>query len=208
MNTAPKFTFDTEFDRDADRPSPAARARQKKTLSAEEIDALCAAAKAEGESAARVRAAEALGRNVAALTIAIRAALDTSHAEIEQLREEASRLALAIAAKLAPAAIAALPAAEVEAALRRMLHLAISEPRVTLTAAPAVIAELEAKITEIAQAEGYDGRVHLAADPQLTAADCRIEWRGGGSEHSNETIEQAIAALIAHRFSPSESVKG
>jgi flagellar assembly protein FliH len=208
MNTAPKFTFDTEFDRDADRPSPAARARQKKTLSAEEIDALCAAAQTEGETAAGVRAAEALDRNVAALTIAIRAALDTSHAEIEQVREDASRLALAIAAKLAPAAIAALPAAEVEAALRRVLHLAISEPRVTLTAAPVVIAEIEPKIAEIAAAEGYDGRVQLAADPALAGADCRIEWRGGGSERSGETIEQAIEALIAHRFSQPESVKG
>ena len=208
MSTAPKFTFDTEFERDADRPSPAARARQRRTVTTEEIEGLCAAARAEGESAAAVRAAEAVGRNVAALTIALRAALDTSHAEIETLRGETARLAFAIAAKLAPAAVAALPAAEVEAALRRMLHLAIAEPRVTLTAAPAVIAELEPRIGEIAQAEGYDGRVILAADPLLATADCRIEWRGGGSERSAETIEQAIEALIAHRFSASESVKG
>jgi len=201
MNTAPKFTFDTEFDRDADRPSPAARARQRKTITTEEIDALCAAARAEGESAAGVRAAEALGRNVAALTIALRAALDTSHAEIETLRDDAARLALAMAKRIAPAALDALPAGDVEIALRQAMHQAIAEPRITLRAAPAVAEILEPRLADIAHEEGYEGRVAVAADPAMTGADCRIEWRGGGAERSEQTIEEALSALIAHRFS-------
>ena len=106
MGTAAKFTFDTEFQGGADRPSADARARQRKTMTVQEIDELCAAARREGEASASARAAEALERAVAALTITLRAALDQSHAEIEALREETALFALSIAGKLAPAAIA------------------------------------------------------------------------------------------------------
>jgi flagellar assembly protein FliH len=49
----------------------------------------------------------------------------------------------------------------------------------------------------------------LAADPQITGADCRIEWRGGGSERSEAAIEAALDALIQRRFSdPVQDLKG
>ena len=204
MSPAKKFTFDTEFAGAESRPSPAARARQKQTLTTEEIDALAQKARVEGESLASVRAAEALDRSVAALTIAVRAALDTSHAEIEAVRAEACILALAMAKRIAPAALAALPAGDVEIALRQAMHQAIGEPRITLRAAPAVVDVLEARLTDIAHEEGYEGRVSIAPDAAMRGADCRIEWRGGGAERSEAAIEDALTALITKRFSDSE----
>ena len=204
--SAPKFTFDTEFAGSEDRRAPAARARQKQTLTVEELDNLQTLARLEGENNALARTAEALERSISALTISVRAALDTSHAEIESLRAEAARLALAMAKRIAPAALAALPAGDVEIALRQAMHQAIAEPRITLRAAPQVAEVLAPRMAEIAHEEGYEGRVLIAADPAMTGADCRIEWRGGGAERSESTIEDALAALIAHRFS--HSVKG
>ena len=205
-NVATKFTFDTEFAGSENRPTPAARARQKQTLTNEEVEILQARARSEGESAAAVRATQALDRTVAALTIAVRAALDTSHAEIEAVRAEACELALAMAKRIAPAALAALPAGDVEIALRQAMHQAIGEPRITLRAAPVVIEALQARLDDIAHEEGYDGRVMIAADATMTGADCRIEWRGGGAERREAVIEEALTALIAHRFS--HNVKG
>ena len=205
-NVATKFTFDTEFAGSENRPTPAARARQKQTLTNEEVEILQARARSEGESAAAVRATQALDRTVAALTIAVRAALDTSHAEIEAVRAEACELALAMAKRIAPAALAALPAGDVEIALRQAMHQAIGEPRITLRAAPVVIEALRARLDDIAHEEGYDGRVMIAADSAMTGADCRIEWRGGGAERREAVIEEALTALIAHRFS--HNVKG
>ena len=49
-NAAKKFTFDTEFLGAESRPAPAARARQKQTLTTEEQDNLQASARNEGES--------------------------------------------------------------------------------------------------------------------------------------------------------------
>lgn len=205
-HSAPKFTFDTEFAGSEDRRAPAAQARQKQTLTIEELESLKSTARSEGESSAQARATDALERTIAALTISVRAALDVSHAEIEQVRDDAARLALAMAKKIAPAALAALPTGDVEVALRQAMHQAIAEPRITLRAAPAVTAVLESRLNDIAHEEGYEGRVLIAADPAMTGADCRIEWRGGGAERSESGIEDALNALISRHFS--HTVKG
>ena len=206
MSSQRKFTFDTEFLGAEDRRAPAAHARQKQTLSNEELDRMQATARSEGENNSQALTNQALERSIAALTIAVRAALDTSHAEIENLRDEAAKVALAMALKIAPAALAALPAGDVEIALRQAMHQAIGEPRITLRAAPAVTDVLQPRLDDIAHEEGYEGRISIAADPAMKAGDCRIEWRGGGAERSEQTLEDAIKALIANRFSA--SVKG
>ena len=120
------------------------------------------------------------------------------------MRAEACALALAFSKKIAPAvALAALPTGDVETALRQAMHQAIGEPRITLRAAPAVAAALEPRLAEIAHQEGYEGRVMVAEDPAMRGADCRIEWRGGGAERSEQIIEEALTALIERRFSSS-----
>jgi flagellar assembly protein FliH len=202
---ASKFTFDTEFRDGRAIVSEAAQARRKQVLTNEEITAMCARATREGAESGQVRAAENINQTIAALVIAIRAALDQSHVAIEALREETTVLAFAAAKKIAPAALAALPAGDVEAALREAMHQAIAEPRITLRAAPEVIAALESRIAAIAHEEGYEGRVMIVADPAFRGADCRIEWRGGGSERSEAAIEAALDALIERRFSNSPS---
>jgi flagellar assembly protein FliH len=196
-----KFTFDTEFLGAEDRKTPAARSRQKQTLTTEELERMQADARVQGENSASARNIEALDRSIAALTISVRAALDQSHAEIEALREDAARLAFAMAKKIASSALAALPAADVEVALRRAVHQAIGEPRITLRSAPAVAQALEPRLAGIAHEEGYEGRITVAAEPGMKAGDCRIEWRGGGAERSEQAIEDALTSLIAHRFS-------
>jgi flagellar assembly protein FliH len=200
---ARKFTFDTEFREQGDVVSEAARVRQKKTLTTEELEAMCASAQAQGTQAASVRAAEGIDRTISAMVIGLRATLDQSRAEIEAVRADAALLALAAAKKIASAALASLPAGEVEHALREAMHQAIGEPRITLRAAPNVITALESRVGAIAHEEGYDGRVLLAADPAARGADCRIEWRGGGSERSEAALAAALDALIARHFSTS-----
>jgi len=206
MASQHKFTFDTEFLGKEDRQAPAARARQKQTLTTEELERIQSEARIQGENSAQARNIEALDRSVAALTISVRATLDQSHAEIESLRDEAAHLALAMAKKIASVALAALPAGDVEVALRQAMHQAIGEPRITLRTSPAVVEAIEPRLAAIAHEEGYDGRIAIAAEPGMKAGDCRIEWRGGGAERSEDAIEDALTSLIAHRFSA--SVKG
>lgn len=195
-NTSRKFTFDTEFTGAEDRQAPTARARQKQTLTTEELEVLKTLARIEGENSASARLAAA----VESLSLQIRVTLDESHALVEAMRGEAAEIALAMARKIAPAALAALPAGDVEIALRQAMHQAIGEPRLTLRAAPQVVEVLQARLADIAHEEGYEGRVMIAADPAMQGADCRIEWRGGGAERSEQTIEEALNLLIGRRF--------
>jgi flagellar assembly protein FliH len=201
---AAKFTFDTEFLPGGDRMAAAAKARQRRTLSNEELEAIADQARREGECAATIRASDQLDRTIAALAIALRAALDQSRAEIEAVRAEAAAIALAMARRLAPAALAACPAGDVERALRQAMHQAIGEPRITLRAGAPVIEALRGAAETIAREEGYDGRVLLAADPAMEGADCRIEWRGGGAERSGAAIDAALDQLIVSHFSHTE----
>lgn len=202
MATLRKFIFDTELSASA----PATNAKQTQT--AEELDQMAAKTKADADAQASTRATEALERTIAALTIAVRAALDNSAAQIETLRGEASALALAMAQKIAPAAIKAFPADDVALALRQAMHEAIGEARIILRGAPHVVAALEDRLAIIAQEEGYEGRVMIAADPAMQGADCRIEWRGGGAERSQAAIEAALRDLIDRRFRDCDSGKG
>jgi flagellar assembly protein FliH len=199
--TPAKFKFDTEFSDRGERVSIAARGRTKRTLTQDEIDQMCAKARAEGMKAGEARALEAIAAGTRGAAGAVRQALGRAREEIEGVREEAALLALAMARKLAPAAVEALPAADVERVLRAAIHQAIGEPRILLRASARVVEALDGKIAEIGHDEGFEGRIVVAADPNLTGADCRIEWRGGGAERSQAAMEQALAELIARRFS-------
>lgn len=197
---ATKFTFDTEFRDEHDVVSNAARARARKSYTHDEIDALCAKYRADGIKAGQVRAMEAIAASTNQAILALNNALAQSEEEMDQVRGYAGRLAMVAARKLARLAVAALPQAEVEEALRASMHQALGEPRILLRASPAVCEALNNRMTEIAHEEGFDGRVQISADPAIKGADCRIEWRGGGAERVEEALEASLNEIIARTF--------
>lgn len=201
MGATNKFTFDTSFDGATDVVAPEARARQRRVYTQSEIDAMRAEARAEGFKSGDVRAREALAIATGQAAAAVREALVRSHAEIEIVRTDAGALAFAAARTLASAALAHVPATEVEQALRAAMHQAIGEPRLLLRANPAVVEALASRIEEITHEEGFEGRVQVVSDASQRVADCRLEWRGGGAERSQAVIEAALAELIARNFS-------
>ncbi|HEX4303750.1 MAG TPA: FliH/SctL family protein [Rhizomicrobium sp.] len=207
MNTASKYTFDIEFRPEGDLVSNAARARQKKGYTTEEIDALSARARDQGMKSGQVRAAEQQTQEIAKLVDMLRDVAVRSSRATDDVRQEASLIALAAARKLAHAAVDALPSADVEDVLRHALHQALGEPRIVLHTSSKVAELLRPRLAEIAAEEGFDGRVVVTGEAAMGHADCRIEWRGGGAERSESTIEAAIADLIARRFSNASSVE-
>jgi flagellar assembly protein FliH len=204
---APKYTFDIEFRPEGDLVSNAARARQKKVYTHEEIDQLSARAREQGMKAGQVRAAESMAQETTKIVEHLKNVLARSSKATDEVRQEAAMLALGAARKLASSAVGAFPAGEVEEVLREAMHQAIAEPRIVLTASPKVAEVLREKIAEITHEEGFEGRVMITSESSLGHGDCRIEWRGGGAERSEDAIEAAIAALISRRFSNPNSVK-
>ncbi|HEY8948031.1 MAG TPA: FliH/SctL family protein [Rhizomicrobium sp.] len=200
MTSANKYTFDVEFRPEGDLISNAARARQKKAYTHDEIDQLCARAREQGMKAGQVRAQEAIAAGARDAAAVLKDVLARTAKDVEQVRAEAAGIALVAAKKLAKAALSSLPQAEIEVALREAMHQALGEPRILLRTAQGVADAMSARLAEIAHDEGFDGRVQIVGDPTLKGTDCRIEWRGGGAERSEQTIENALQELIARHF--------
>ena len=70
MSDIKKFAFDTEFRPEGDLVSNAARARQRKVFTQEEIDHMFSRARQEGMKAGQVRAAEATAAAITELCTA------------------------------------------------------------------------------------------------------------------------------------------
>src|ERR1700704_1846780 len=199
MATTVKFTFDTHFDGPEPR-NEKSEVRSRKSYSAEEIDAMKHEAREEGRAGGDVRANHAIATSIGQVAAAVLAAIEAMDGEIECIRAEAAGLAIVAAKKLAHAALATAPEAEIEEALRMALHQAIGELRVIVTTAPLLAHKIQERADDIAHHQGYEGRMQFVPDDGMANADCRIEWRGGGIERAQSAIESALADLMARRF--------
>ena len=199
MSKAVKFTFDTHFD-SANVRDARTDARSRKTYSADEIELMKYTAREEGRRDGDVRATQAVAASVGQVAAAVHAAIGAMDEEIEAIRAEAAALAVAAAKRLARAALAYAPESEIEDTLRLALHQAIGEHRIVVKTSAQLAHSLADQATRIAAEEGFDGRIQFVPDPALKDADCLIEWRGGGFECAQQTIETALDELIARRF--------
>jgi len=142
--------------------------------------------------------ADGLGRLDSALT-----AIET------RLETEAVEVAVAVAAKLAPALIAREPFAEIAALATECFHHLVSTPLVTVRIAADIHETAKGQIEEIARSNGFDGRLAVMSDESLAPGDCRIEWADGGiirestatASAIDETVARYIAARNMHRNS-------
>jgi flagellar assembly protein FliH len=198
MKTVTKFTFDTHFD--AGDEQQAANARSRKSYSPEEIEAFRKQARDEGRKDGDIRAAQAVAASIGQVAAAVLSAINAMKGEVESIRTEAAGLALAATRKLAGAALAATPEAEIAEALEAAMQQAVSEPRLLIKTAPRLAVAIEARAAKLAAEHGFEGRMQFLPDPKLRDSDCRIEWRGGGLERSHQAIDAALADLIARRF--------
>jgi flagellar assembly protein FliH len=200
MKNSVKFTFDTHFDgAPAERAAPDARSR--KSYSSDEIEQLKLEAREQGRKDGDILASQALAQSIGQVASAVLAAIEAMDAEVELIRSEAADLAFAASKKLAGAALSNAPEAEIVETLRMALSQAVGEPRVVVKTPPMLSAKIESRAAEIASEQGFEGRIQFVGDSGLAGADCRIEWRGGGIERAQATIEQALDDLVARRFS-------
>jgi flagellar assembly protein FliH len=139
--------------------------------------------------------ADGLGRLDGALT-----AIET------RLETEAVEVAIAVAAKLAPALIAREPFAEIAALATECFHHLVSTPLITVRVAADIHESAKEKIEEIARTCGFEGRLAVMSDESVAPGDCRVEWTEGGiiRDHTAtmSAIDETVARYIAARNMP------
>lgn len=157
-----KFSFDTEFDAGGGvaRSVP----RPKRLFPADEVEQLRAAAYAEGERAAMggiaAQQATALSQIAAAVGQALPRLAEVAHVH----RQGSATLALACGKAIADAALEKFPHAPIQAALESLAREIDAQPRLVVSADPALVEGLQPVLEETARNLGFEGAVVIKPD--------------------------------------------
>ncbi len=123
--------------------------------------------------------------------------LNTALAGIEvRLETEAVQVAVAVAGKLAPELIAREPLAEISALVTESFNHLVKAPHVVVHIGAEIYESAKAKLDEIAQARGFEGRLVVMSDLAMAPGDCRIEWADGGVARDRAATLAAIDELV------------
>ncbi len=193
-----KYMFDREFE--LQQAADGSPILAQKVFSRADIEALRGDAFAEGFAAGRAEVVaedeHAVAGALSAIAQAVPRILDGLNAERARLEDEARRLSLAVARKMAPALVEQMPVAEIEAILdEAMAHLS-HEPFIAVRVHESVVEALAPRTDAIAAEHGFEGRLVLISEPDLAPADCRIEWADGGISRDTERLDKAIDDIV------------
>ncbi len=171
-----------------------------------------AAGRAEGEAAARQAAfeegraagqseAEQAGVHLAAeaLTLVgqrLQALLDQRAQTADEARELALTVLRAALGKLCPVVTARHGLEEVEALLADCLTRLGEEPRVVVRVADDLYDTLDGRLGDLTRRSGFEGKVVLLSEPELTAGDLRVEWADGGAERDTATLLRDLDDIL------------
>jgi len=157
-----KFSFDTEFDGKGGIAFQAQR--PKRLFPAEEVEQIRAQAHAEGERAAMAsiaaQQANALSQIAAACAQALPRLAEVAH----EHRQGSAALSLACAKGIADAALEKFPQAPVLAALEALAREIDAQPRLVVSADPALAEGLQEVLEGAARGMGFEGAVVVKPD--------------------------------------------
>jgi flagellar assembly protein FliH len=186
-----KFAFDTEFAPDGAILSTAPRKLGPEEVAAERADAYKAGAQDATAQAEREAAAA-----LQALADAASAVLTRLDVESRAMREEAARVALAAARKIAGAALDAYgperAAAAVEAAMDMLRH----QPRLVVKLSPEAAEALGPRIAAMCETHAYAGSVLVRPQAGLRSGEVTIDWSDGVINMKPDEAAERIEALI------------
>lgn len=157
-----KFSFDTEFDGKGSiaHQTP----RPKRLFPVEEVEQLRAQAYAEGERAAMASIAAQQANALSQIAAACGQALPRLAEVAHEHRQGSATLSLACAKAIADAALEKFPQAPVLAALDSLAREIDAQPRLVLSADPALAEGLQSILEDAARNLGFEGAVVVKPD--------------------------------------------
>ncbi|MFY8153393.1 MAG: flagellar assembly protein FliH [Hyphomicrobiales bacterium] len=131
------------------------------------------------------------------LAAAMQDMVDQVTVAVDAIELQAVDLALAVARRLAGAAIERFPTAEIERLVREAFSDLRATPHVVVRVEPMLVEPMTPLFERLARETGYAGRLVVLGDDALGASDVRIEWADGGIARDLATLDAGIAALAA-----------
>lgn len=189
------FSFDTVFDEAGDF-TPVQR--PGRSLTPPEVEAVRAAAFAEGERSAVAAAEQRQADALADIAAAARQAFSALAAVAHEHRETSAELALACAAKIADAALEHAPQTPVQAALAALSREIEGVPRLMARVAPDAVERVQAALEETAQAIGFPGQIQARAQGDMAPTAFVLDWGDGRAAFDPEDAKQRVTdALVS-----------
>lgn len=204
MSEPQKFAFDTVFD--AVGTITAQAQRPKRLYPIEEVEQLRAAAYAEGERAAlagvAAQQANALSHIAAACGQALPRLAEVAH----EHRIGSARLALACGRAIADAALERFPEAPAQAALDSLAREIEAQPRLVVSADPALADQLQATLEATARNLGFEGAIVVRPEGAYGRNAFTFDFGDGQAAFDpqaaalrvTEALEAALAAEGLH----------
>lgn len=189
-----KFAFTTVFAANGEVLRDGDRIRRM--LTEDEVAEAKKIAFSEGESSQVARAAQTEADAMRAIASQMQLILTRLHSESETLREDAAKLAIAAASRMAGAALDQFLVETVASLASEAMGELRGEPRLSVHCAPELETPLSEKLSEVASRTGFEGAVVVRGEAGLTGADCRLEWRRGSISRSHEEIAERLDALV------------
>lgn len=200
MTQVRKYAFDTEF-----APDGAILRQARARLSPEEIEAERIGAYERGKLDALAQAERQVAAALETLADAASAILTRLDAESRAMREEAARVAMAAARKIAGAAIDAYGADTIAAAIESAMDALRHQPRLVVRLAPELVETLKPRIDDMSAAHAYAGAVLVRAEPGMKRGAVIVDWSDGvvsldpaeTTERVNALVEATLASANA-----------
>lgn len=150
-------------------------------------------AQAQAEAEAHAANAEQAMRNIGEQVVA----LSNTYTDIlKQQSHDVSELALLIAKKVAAEALNERSVETIAELVVRCLPVIYSRPRIIIDMHPDTLPKAEARLRDYLTSHGFEGDVQFRANPNLAAADARVDWGNGMAERSTAALWQDIDLLL------------
>ncbi len=163
---------------------------------------------AEGRRLAGAEAEARFAAQSAPLAAAISAHLAKIDAAIVEYEAAAATLAMTVARSLASNLVAAQPLEEVHALFKDCIGQLHTAPHLAIRLNDAIVEVAQERLEPIAAQTGYEGRLIIIGDPDISAGDCRIEWAEGSIVRSladiDATVHEKVTRYIAARSAATE----
>ena len=186
-----RYAFDTEF-----TPDGAIVAAAPTRLAPEEVEAERRLAYATGAQDATATAERETAAALQALADAASAVLTRLDAESRAMREEAARVAIAAARKIAGAALDAFGEERAVSAIESAMDALRHQPRLVVRLSPEGAERLKPRIEEMVATHAYAGAVLVRAEPNLRQGEVVIDWSDGVVSMKPEDAAARIDALV------------
>ncbi|MEW6768977.1 MAG: FliH/SctL family protein [Pseudomonadota bacterium] len=196
MGAPAKFLFDTDF---AAPASAKERAATSAEIAQQVADAEVRGYREGFEAAQREARIESDRRSALALEeigIGINGIAGRFSGIEGRMETEAIEVAMAVARKLCSELMAAEPLTEIVALVQDCFRHLTSTPHIVVRINDDLYDTARQSIEQLAKRSGFEGRLVILAEPQISGGDCKIEWADGGVTLDRTSIDSKIDELV------------